>query len=207
MLTVKDKQLLKTLRHPSTQMLAALILFIVSAILVHDGELEAWERWVFEAIYSLPNELTPLFIVITQFGGVLVLLCLGAIFIIKKRYNIVIRMLMSGLMADLLAHVGKSFVGRPRPVDLFTELSIRDPFTTGVGFPSGHTALATAAALVLGHYLPKKYKWIAPVWIISVAVSRVYLGVHAPMDLVGGFALGWFSVSLFRHVQLRDIRK
>jgi glycosyltransferase 2 family protein len=151
--------------------------------------------------------LTPFFLLVTQFGGIIVLIVLACIYIVKKHYALVIRMFMAGLLADLLANIAKGFVGRPRPAEYFTDLVLRDPWVGGPGFPSGHTALATAAALVAWSYLPRKYRWIVPVWIIGVAVSRMYVGVHAPMDLVGGFAVGWFSVALFKHVSLRDIRK
>jgi membrane-associated phospholipid phosphatase len=34
----------------------------------------------------------------------------------------------------------------------------------------------------------------------------MYLGVHTPLDIVGGFAIGWGAYALFRHVRLYDVR-
>jgi membrane-associated phospholipid phosphatase len=196
----------KRLSNPTVQLVLAILLFTVSAILVSDDKMAEWEKVVFNAIYGLPNGFHAIFITLTQLGNITVLLALAAILLIKKHYAIVIRMLMAGLLAEILAHIGKGMVGRPRPIEYLTDLILRDP-TYGVGFPSGHMAVATAIALVFWHYLPRGYKWITPVWIIGVGLSRIYLGVHAPMDIVGGFAIGWASFALFKHVSLRDIRK
>lgn len=201
------QQFIKQFNHPTTQMLLAMVLFIVSALMVSDGKFAGWERTLFNNVYNLPSSWAPFFLVVTQFGGVGVLIALALIFLAKKRYRLVIRMLMAGLLADLLANVAKGMVGRPRPVKYISGLILRDPFVGGPGFPSGHTALATALALIAWQYLPRGYKWISIAWILGVGISRMYLGVHAPMDLVGGFAIGWFCVALFRHVRLSDVRK
>jgi membrane-associated phospholipid phosphatase len=60
----------------------------------------------------------------------------------------------------------------------------------GFGFPSGHTALAFAVAAVLHPLLPPRARWV--VWLLAGAVglARMYVGVHWPMDVVGGAALG-----------------
>lgn len=205
-LKTKNQHFFKRLRNPTVQLILAIVLFTVSAIIVSDDRMATWEKVVFNAVYGLPNGFNPVFLLFTQLGNITVLLALSIIMLLKKHYSIVIRMLMAGLLAEILAHIGKGMVGRPRPIEYITDLILRDP-TYGVGFPSGHTAVATAIALVCWHYLPKGYKWVTPVWIIGVATSRMYLGVHAPMDLVGGFAIGWVSYALFKHVQLRDIRK
>jgi glycosyltransferase 2 family protein len=205
-LKTKNQHFFKRFRNPTVQLVLAIILFTASAIIVSDDKMATWEKLVFNAVYGLPNGLNPVFQLLNQLGNITVLLALAIIMLFKKHYSIVIRMLMAGLLAEILAHIGKGLVGRPRPIEYIADLILRDP-TYGVGFPSGHTAVATAVALACWQYLPKGYKWITPVWIIGVAMSRMYVGVHAPMDLVGGFAIGWASYALFKHVQLRDIRK
>jgi len=201
----KTKPFRKRLHNPTVQLAMALILFTGSAILVSDGKMAEWEKVVFNAVYGLPDGFTPVFLMLTQLGNITVLLALSIIILFKKHYSMVIRLLMAGLLAEILAQIGKSLVGRPRPIHFFEDLVLRDP-TYGVGFPSGHTAVASAIGLVLWHYLPRGYKWVAPLWIIGVATSRIYLGVHAPMDLVGGFAIGWACYALFKHVRVQDIR-
>lgn len=177
----------------------------MAAVLLSRGEsLNDWEVTVFQFVYGLPNKLLPFFLVITQFGSVYVLAVLLLIYLIRRRYHIVLRMLMTGLLAYLMAGFVKYAWGRPRPDGLLEGVTNLD-YVQGPGFPSGHTALATAVAFTLGHYLPKKYHWVVIVWIVGVGTSRLYLGVHAPLDIIGGFAIGWGAFALFRHVRIYDV--
>jgi len=186
------------------QLVSAVALFVVSALLARGNHMSGAEKAVFRAIYGLPSSLTPIFVAITQLGNIYVLLILAALYLLKRHYHIVLRLLMSGLLAYLLTNVAKDLVGRSRPDVLMSGVIFRD-LALGPGFPSGHTALATAIALTLGPHISKKYRWLVPVVIISVAFSRIYLGVHAPLDVVGGFTLGWLSVIIYKHVRISDI--
>ena len=86
--------------------------------------------------------------------------------------------------------LGKRSVRRPRPVldpvPLVRQLK-RQPITTS--FPSGHSASAAAFATGVALESPAWGAAVAPVaW--SVALSRVYTGVHFPSDVLAGAALG-----------------
>ncbi|MEV8549342.1 phosphatase PAP2 family protein [Streptomyces glaucescens] len=86
--------------------------------------------------------------------------------------------------------VGKRSVRRPRPVldpvPLVRQLK-RQPITTS--FPSGHSASAAAFAAGVAMESPGWGAVVAPV-AFSVAMSRVYTGVHFPSDVLAGAALG-----------------
>jgi membrane-associated phospholipid phosphatase len=95
----------------------------------------------------------------------------------------------------------KQLIERPRP-NFSRALDV-----SGYGFPSGHatSAVTVAGALfVLFLYIgPKKARpivlMVAVAFLIAVAASRVYLGVHWPTDVLGGFFLGagWVAICAF----------
>lgn len=186
---------------------AAIVLFVVATRMAQQSGMAGWERSIFRLIYELPDSLTPLFLAITQLGGITMLAAISVIFLLRSHYAAVIHMMMSGLFAYLAAGVGKDLFGRGRPQEFFADLAYRDYLIRGPGYPSGHMALATAIGMTLWHYLPRRYRWISPALIIGVGLSRMFLGVHAPLDIVGGFAIGWAAVSIFHFVRVTDIRR
>ncbi|MFE9448534.1 bifunctional phosphatase PAP2/diacylglycerol kinase family protein [Streptomyces sp. NPDC006739] len=95
-----------------------------------------------------------------------------------------------GLASLTINTLGKRSVRRPRPVldpvPLVRQLK-RQPITTS--FPSGHAASAAAFATGVALESPRWGAVVAPV-AFSVAMSRVYTGVHFPSDVLAGAALG-----------------
>jgi undecaprenyl-diphosphatase len=58
--------------------------------------------------------------------------------------------------------------------------------------------MITIIMLMLLPYVPKKWRWVIPIPIIAVGLARVYLGVHTPLDIIGGFAVGLGVVAFLR---------
>lgn len=188
---------------PRLQLVFAVLLFSFCAVAVHNRDMTALEIAIFNAFYGLPGLFTGFFSVVTHFGNVYMLLGISVLLLAKRYYHMAVRLLFAGALAYLISGVMKDLVGRGRPIEYIPDLVYKDTVVRGSGFPSGHMALATALFLTLSLYLPPKYKWIAPTGIILVGLSRVQLGVHGPMDVIGGFAIGWAAVALFKFVDIR----
>lgn len=186
---------------PTRQLLAAAGLFILAALLSRGADMTAWEQTLFKWLYHTPEFLQPAVFLVTQTGSVHFLGILLIVFLLLRRYQSMLRLLLTAALAYLATGLAKDLWGRLRPHELL-DLAYLDYTVRGPGFPSGHMALATALALTVARYLPHKFRWVIPVWIIGVGWSRIYLGLHAPLDIVGGFAIGWAAYALFCHVRI-----
>jgi YegS/Rv2252/BmrU family lipid kinase len=110
----------------------------------------------------------------------------------------------------LLDNGMKLLFERPRP-DLWEPLVE----TTNASFPSGHALNATVMYGFIAYFLalrfPKQTRWIytgATVLVLAIGFSRLYLGVHWPSDVLGGWSLGflWLIICIVI-LRLQDIRQ
>lgn len=133
------------------------------------------------------------FLGLTWMGSLMVLLPLAltvGVLLLRRGYRGEARFLVAALVgASLLAQLAKHLALRHRP-DLFAALTSVD---SPLSFPSSHTVQATAFALsvlvVVARLAPRHSYWAAPalVWLaLLVGVSRIYLQVHFPSDVVAG---------------------
>ena len=90
---------------------------------------------------------------------------------------------------DLVTTALKDVFDRPRP---FEELAAAEPLlrgTVGESMPSGHASTSFAGALLLA-YLARRAIPALLALAVLISFSRVYVGVHYPLDVVAGAALG-----------------
>ena len=147
--------------------------------------------WIQDNLRS--DFLTPVMKVITHLGdkGIFwILLTLALLFVRKTRPLGVIcavSMVIGLVVTNLII---KNWAARIRPYEVVQGLKCIVPLADDWSFPSGHTTNSLACAWVLFRRTPKKCGVPALVLAILIALSRLYVGVHYPTDVLGGAVIG-----------------
>lgn len=109
-----------------------------------------------------------------------------------KGKKVALLTLLALILGYALSEILKYIIARPRPFsDVKTVMVTTE---NGFSFPSGHSTAAFAACTILGIEYGYLYLFLA--FAALIALSRIYLGVHYPSDVVGGALLGIFCALL-----------
>lgn len=135
---------------------------------------------------------------VTALGGFTILtgLTISAIgfMLLHRRYRLSLLTLAAVLGGMQASASLKHLFGRPRP-----DLVPHEVLVTSASFPSGHAMMAAVVYLTLGVLIARTQRrrrvrlyivTLSLIVAVAVGVSRVYLGVHWPTDVLAGWALG-----------------
>ena len=135
---------------------------------------------------------------VTALGGFTVVTLVTVVgvlaFLIHRRWRHALVLAATVLLAEISSEGMKHLYDRPRP-----DLVPHGSYVYSASFPSGHSTLSAATYLTLAmliaslepHRAAKVMSYgLAGLLVLSIGVSRVYLGVHWPSDVLAGWCLG-----------------
>jgi undecaprenyl-diphosphatase len=160
------------------------------AIVAATKEVPRSEARIFARVNELPNSAWPVVWLPMQAGSLVGSLALCGLLATRDRHR---RVALVGAVASQAAYWGskgvKRLASRGRPAVLLVEVRERER-ATGLGYVSGHSAVAFALATVVAPSVPAWGRVAAFTIASLVGFGRMYSGAHLPLDVVGGIGLG-----------------
>lgn len=204
------RHLVERIEHQSAVWIVVAIVAIseftaIAGTVVSGDEFGLYDKSIIHYLHALVQPgLTSAVLLITWFGSAagitLVSLIMVLAFLAAGKARKALFVFMSGVGSAILVNAAKEYILRPRPM-LIAPIVVEP----GYSFPSGHS---TQSACLYGAILVLAWSYCKPLWlrlvvcflllafVALVGLSRIYLGVHYPSDVLGGFFLGLFWLSI-----------
>jgi undecaprenyl-diphosphatase len=170
------------------------VLFGASALLIKAGA-TSWDARLFRTLNEVPpaaaSVLTPLSQLFRP-AGISAVVLLTVVYLLARNRSIlpIAAAAAAAGAAFVLANVAKVIANRPRPYLVTADAVLRQSPAHGTSFPSSHTAVTLAVAITLVPFLARPLAAAGIGYAVLVGWSRVYLGVHYPMDVLAGAGIG-----------------
>jgi len=189
-----------------------LFVFVTLAGQVTDGDTQAFDTRILRALRDPADPAKPIgpawlegsMIDLTAIGGPTVLgltvVIVAGFLALQTRFRTALVVAITSFSSELLSNVMKHAFNRPRPSVV---PHLREVFSSS--FPSGHAMESAIVYLTLGAILMRAAESrITKIYIFATAIlltalvgiSRVYLGVHYPTDVIGGWIIGFMWASI-----------
>jgi undecaprenyl-diphosphatase len=166
------------------------------------------ERWI---VLHRTEPFDTIFVALSRIGtwGLvwIVLALLGAW--LWRKPVVLPLVVLADVLGQALSSLGKVLTDRPRPPLRYPDPAplVHMPHTPS--FPSGHATSSFACAATLARFAPRRVAIALYFLAALIAYSRVYTGVHYPLDVIGGAVLGLLIARALRPLPeaLRRLRR
>ena len=170
------------------------VLFAAAAVVLKAGA-TGWDVSLFRILNEVPpavaSVLTPLSHLFRPAGIVIVVVLIAGFVVAWTRSVLPVAAgAVAAGVAWALANLAKAIADRPRPYQVVADAVLRQQPAHGTSFPSSHTAVTVAVVIALLPFLPRVLAGVAIGYAVLVGWSRVYLGVHYPLDVLAGAGIG-----------------
>ncbi len=163
------------------------------------------DKWVInQVLYFRTPSVTAFMNAVTNLGGSIAITVVSIIFIsyliMKKRIDYVVAYITAITGGSILVFVLKTVIHRPRPITETTLIKVG-----GWSFPSGHAMMSVIFYGIISYFIIRGLKsWKLQVFTLTsagflvflIGLSRIYLLVHYPSDVLAGYAGGLFWLSV-----------
>ncbi len=169
-------------------------LFGASALLVRVGAM-GWDARLFRILNQVPSAAAALLTPVSYLFrpvGIIAVVALTVVYVLARNRSLlpVAAGAVAAGAAWVLANVAKVVADRPRPYEVMADAVLRQQPAHGTSFPSSHTAVTLAVATVLVPFMARPLAAAGIACAVLVGWSRVYLGVHYPLDVLAGAGIG-----------------
>ena len=195
----------KQKRHLATISYLSLIGFLAIAVFVYLDGLQTFDLFIIQIVQGLESPFMTMvmnvFSVIGSYKTIMLvfLVMAGFLYVKGKHLNHIIILSVTIICTGIINQALKYAIQRERPS--FYRLAE----ATGYSFPSGHSMGAFAAygmmTLILLTYIHSHRSQVlmivaSSLLILFIGISRIYLGVHFPSDVIGGYLLSLFLITI-----------
>lgn len=210
---MKEKDYKKFFRGFLLSLCITIFLIITFFVIKYDNLVIDQNIYSFFHNFTSPQA-TVIFLIITFLSSkeFIILMCLIFILIslIKRKYQTSFLIILNIVISLLLNQTFKAIISRERPFEL---MLISE---SGYSFPSGHSM---TALIFYGYFIYLTWKSnlkkiskilitiLNIILILLVGISRIYLGVHYPTDVIGAYFLGLFYLILYISITNNYIKR
>lgn len=175
--------------------LGSIPVFWILSLMARRPNVSPTESSLFHLFYDLPefvgNILAPFALAIS----IVAIMAALVAPLFYKRSDVSARIALATVLAYITSLSMQEFISRARPDQLISGVSPSID-VGGFGFPSAQSAILLAAALVTAVYAARKYrKWLLYSALI-VSCGGMVIGISLPIDVLGGWVVGFFCYSL-----------
>ena len=178
------------LADPRVRLGAGTAALLATAMAARRDRVGPCEAAAFRAVNGLPDSLYPPAWIVMQLGTLGAAPAAAGVAWLAGDRELAGRLLASGTGAWALSKAVKRIVRRPRPASLVPGTNRRGRDAAGLGYLSGHAAVAVALGAAALPRLGRAGRALTLSAVPAVGLTRIYVGAHLPLDVAGGAALG-----------------
>jgi membrane-associated phospholipid phosphatase len=141
-----------------------------------------------------PRWLDRTMLILTELGNGVVTLAIACIFYFGFSHILAFKFVLGTLTLWTVVETTKVFISRTRPYINLADVRIVGVPAKGKSFPSGHTSQAFYTVTLLTQYFHINFMLTVSLYLLAllVGVTRMYMGMHYPRDVIAGAILGTF---------------